>query len=149
MADGPSSLVVHDGQVWVTNHFSASVSRIDMDTNAVHDDVLGGAAVALAVVGGELWAAAGAYAGGEHQGGTLVWTGPGMDIGVLDPALGVIPMYANLIRIAYDGLVAQPLTSGRSSLAVVPDLATHRPGALRRRPDLRLRDPARRPLLDR
>ena len=33
-------------------------------------------------------------------------------------------MYVNLIRIAYDGLVAQPLTSGRSSLAVVPDLAT-------------------------
>ena len=36
-------------------------------------------------------------------------------------------MYVNLIRVAYDGLVAQPLTGGRSSLSVVPDLAARAP----------------------
>jgi ABC-type transport system substrate-binding protein/DNA-binding SARP family transcriptional activator len=127
VADGPSDLVVHQGQVWVTNHFSASVSRIDIDTNAVHEEAVGGAPAALTVVGGEMWAAAGAYAKWEHVGGTLVWTGPGLDIHELDPAVGLIPMYVNLIRVAYDGLVAQPLTGGRSSLTVVPDLAANVP----------------------
>ena len=72
--------------------------------------------------------AAGAYASGEHRGGTLVWTGPGFDFDVLDPASSTLPMYGNLIRLAYDGLVTQRLTSGRGSLAVVPDLASNVPG---------------------
>ncbi|MEP6648877.1 MAG: ABC transporter substrate-binding protein [Lapillicoccus sp.] len=111
----------------MTNRFGGSVSRIDVDTNVVHDVALGSAPVAVAVVDGEVWAGAGAYANGEHRGGTLVWTGPGLDIDTLDPARGTIPAYVNLIRIAYDGLVAQRLTGGRRSLVVVADLATNVP----------------------
>ena len=128
VADGPSSLVVHAGQVWVTNRFSGSVSQIDIDTNAVHDQALGSAPVAVAVVDDEVWAAAGAFANGQHRGGALVWTGPGFsDMETLDPASSTIPMYINLVHMAYDGLVAQRPTSGRRSLVVVADLATRVP----------------------
>ena len=128
VADGPSSLVVHAGQVWVTNRFSGSVSQIDIDTNAVHEEALGSAPVAVAVVDEEVWAAAGAFANGQHRGGALVWTGPGFrDMETLDPANGTIPMYVNLVHMAYDGLVAQRPTSGRRSLVVVADLATRVP----------------------
>ena len=128
VADGPSSLVVHAGQVWVTNRFSGSVSQIDIDTNAVHEEALGSAPVAVAVVDDEVWAAAGAFANGQHRGGALVWTGPGFsDMETLDPASGTIPMYVNLVHMAYDGLVAQRPTSGRRSRVVVADLATRVP----------------------
>jgi ABC-type transport system substrate-binding protein/DNA-binding SARP family transcriptional activator len=128
VADGPSSLLVHGGQVWVTDRFSGSVSEIDTDTNAVQERALGSAPVAVAVVDDEVWVAAGAYANGEHRGGTLAWTGPGFDdMETLDPAGSTIPMYVNLIHLAYDGLVAQRPTGGLRSLVVVADLATDVP----------------------
>ena len=125
VADGPSSLVVHDGQVWVANRYGASVSQIDTDTNAVHENTLGSGPAAIAVVDGDVWAAAGAYANGEHRGGAA-----GMDRPWLrhrPPGPGVRD-HSDVRQprggLAYDGLVAQRLTGGRRSLAVVADLAT-------------------------
>ena len=150
VADGPSSLVVHAGQVWVTNGISGSVSRIDIDTNAVHDgSALGSAPVARRRgrrrgLGGRGCVRATA----EHRGGTLVWTGPGFsDMETLDPADRLpsrcTSTSARLRRLGGSG---SPAVGGRSAWSPISRRGsrTHR-----RWPDLRLHDPHGHPLLHR
>ena len=114
-----------EGSAWVSNAYSASVSRIDVATNRVSRIGLESAPRALQVVDGRVWVATGAFGNPEHLGGTLVVTNsPKSGVGTLDPAGVYSPNEVNLLRHVYDGLVSFRVTGGQAAQALVADLAT-------------------------
>ena len=126
MDEGPSSVVVVDEQVWVTSRYSGTMSRVDTRTNEVATMDLQSAVSVVTEVAGEIWAGSGGFASAEHRGGSLVWEATTI-AQTVDPAYAYFIFNQYLFRAAYDSLVAFRAGSGRSSLGLLPDLATRLP----------------------
>lgn len=126
VGDGPSSMVSVGQQVWVANRYSGTISLIDIRTNGVTTIRVACAPTALTQVDGEVWMGCGPLNDRRHRGGTLEWEGT-MFAATVDPAYAYFPTNKVLLRSVYDGLAAFRMGSGRSSLGLVPDLATRLP----------------------
>ena len=126
VGDGPGSVVVAGGAVWVSEEFNGVLTRIDPATDAVRRFSIGSSPRGLAAVDGRVWVASGAFADPKHSGGTLTVAAtptqfPGYE--AIDPAEAYNPEAFSAERLVYDGLVAFRLARGADSQVLVPDLA--------------------------
>jgi peptide/nickel transport system substrate-binding protein len=119
VGSGPVAVAVASGKVWVANQDGASISEIDPARNTVAATVATASQPATLVVAGkDLWVAVGPQPA-RHRGGTfraLI-----ADV-LLDPDGQDAPS-SPVLRMLFDGLVAQRQAPGSAGYVVVPDLA--------------------------
>ena len=110
----------------MSDEFSATLHRIDPDTNRVSRVIsVGSTPRGIAAAGSGVWVAARPFAAAGHRGGTLTEVSkylPGPDPA---QALGSVGMPA--LATVYDGLVAFRKTDGALGGTLVPDLAVTLP----------------------
>ncbi|HEY5247864.1 MAG TPA: ABC transporter substrate-binding protein, partial [Dermatophilaceae bacterium] len=125
VGDGPHSVQVTPGGVWVSDEYDGTITRIDPASNEARSWPVGASPRGLAEADGKIWVASGAFADTGHKGGTLRVVGgtiPGA-LGVIDPTAVDDPMTMPAERLVYDGLVAHAISGGASGQTLVPDLA--------------------------
>jgi len=122
----PSALAVGEGGVWVANRIDGTVSRIDPVTRRTAKTIaVKSSPSAIAVADGSVWTAALA-APATHRGGTLRVEVYPFGFDRLEPAnFGTTE--AELLSLAYDGLVAYRRAGGATFGSLVGDLATEVP----------------------
>ena len=112
--------------IWVANHYSGTLSRIDRKRNAVARTVpLAAGPTALATLAGRLWA--GTKPQSQRRGGTLtlLHTRPLS----IDPALQLDIPPLQTEGLTRDGLLTFNKVAGPAGTQVVPDLALSVPTA--------------------
>lgn len=130
VGDGPSSVAIaRGGSVWVSVQFDGVLTKIDPVSETPRRFPIRSSPRGLAVEGGRVWVASGAFTAATHRGGTLTVAQnrvPGYANGI-DPANAYTPLIWRPERLVYDGLVTLRLADGADSQVLVPDLATERP----------------------
>jgi len=151
----PSGIAVAaDGDVWVANAGSASLTELDPATGHLIRAVATGALPGGVALDGQTAYVAVRVPPSAHRGGTLtlaVANPPGLYAQPipkeLDPASGYSAW--ELLTLTNDGLLGYSPAGGSESYKVVPDLATGSPDGQRRRPHVHLPAAQGDPLLDR
>ena len=122
----PSALAVGEGGVWVANRIDGTVSRIDpVRRRTAKTIAVKSSPSAIAVADGSVWTAALA-APTTHRGGTLRVEVYPLEFERLEPA-NFDATTAELLSLAYDGLLAYRRAGGATFGALVGDLATEVP----------------------
>jgi peptide/nickel transport system substrate-binding protein len=122
---GTNGVAVSGDDVWVTNEYDGSISRIDARTNAPVGTIrVGSAPAGAAVLGGTMWVAA-RGAPSKHTGGTLnIATTQKVTPAAVDPSAGYL---LSVQSVVYDTLVGYKRVGGVDGSTLVPDLAVKIP----------------------
>jgi ABC-type transport system substrate-binding protein len=125
VGDGPDSVVVAAGSVWVSEAYTGVLNRIDPATNVPLPIALGISPRGVAASESHIWVAAGAFTSPAHRGGTLTVAHP-LPI-TIDPSSAYNTWELTLHKLVYDGLVTFRYGGGSDWQVLVPDLAMHIP----------------------